>query len=450
MTEIQRILQSVTQLSPEVCSRIPDNIFELLNTDSRTIKEGQWFLPFKGESFDGHKYIETALEQGASGFFYSDDKYQNLENGIKVSDTREFYGQLATAWRRIHDFKIIAVTGSSGKTTYKELLSLFLEEHGIIYKTRKNFNNEIGVPLTILETPKTADYLILEMGARHVGDLKYLSKIAEQNVSVVLNVGNAHIGEFGSFSNLVKTKCEIIKFGPRDSIGIVNADQSEILDELSDDTHRKIYFSTEQNGDVHLISDSEDYILYKINEKEVKVRIPYQHVAFAPNISAILATLLALEIELDKEYRCLSEFSGLEGRFKVLKLSKKTIVDDCYNANLDSMKVGLSSFKKGFDLEKSTLIIGDMLELGEDSKKYHLEIGRYIHELSEKIGSIVTIGTDSKEISDYLSQLNYKTRHFDTVDEYIKIVETLSPSNDILYLKGSNGIKLSKIIDYYS
>ena len=153
--------------------------------------------------------------------------------------------------KKINNFQI-AITGSSGKTTFKELLNVFLQEHGITHRTSGNLNNEIGVPISLISTPYNADYSIIEMGARHVGDLDYLSRIAQQNVSVLLNVGNAHIGEFGNFENLVKLN-EIVKSAPMDATAIINADQFEIIEELNQDMHNRITFSQNQESDVKVL-----------------------------------------------------------------------------------------------------------------------------------------------------------------------------------------------------
>ena len=243
MSNRSDLFKSICGFTEKDISLIPNNIFTIINTDSRTIKKGDWFLPLVGEKFDGHQYIEKAMRDGASGYFYSDEKFKDIDtNSIKVLDTRKLFGQLATTWRKINNFQVIAITGSSGKTTFKELLNVFLQEHGITHRTSGNFNNEIGVPISLISTPYNADYSIIEMGARHVGDLDYLSRIAQQNVSVLLNVGNAHIGEFGNFENLVKTKCEIVKSAPMDATAIINADQFEIIEELNQDRHNRITF----------------------------------------------------------------------------------------------------------------------------------------------------------------------------------------------------------------
>ncbi len=452
MAKSSELFKSICGFTDEQTSLLPEDIFQRLNTDSRKVDSGQWFLPLVGERFDGHDYIEKAMADGAEGYFYSDPNHiPKNKNSIRVTDTLKFYGQIAKIWRILNEFKVIAVTGSSGKTTFKELLNVFLEEHGITHRTTGNYNNEIGVPISILSAPGNSDYAIIEMGARHLGDLKYLSQITLQDVSVLLNVGNAHIGEFGSFENLVKTKCEIVKYAPTTANAVINGDQEIISEELSDDTHNKIRFSESESSQVKYIGTANSTLKFEVDSYgEVSVKIPYWHDAFPINIAAVLATLLALEIPIEKEYKCLKEFEGLQGRFKIIKRDALTIIDDCYNANLDSMKVGIASVAKNFDMDQTTLILGDMLELGEDSKKYHLEIAKFIDQLGKRPKMVISIGQNSKEISDYASSVGISSNHYEKVEDYLKNIETLKAYDDILYLKGSNSIKLNKIIDYFS
>ena len=242
-----------------------------------------------------------------------------------------------------------------------------------------------------------------------------------------------------------------MKYAPTLANAVINGDQDVISTELSDDTHNKIRFSKSTPSQVKYLETIDSILKFEVaSYAEVSVKIPYWHDSFPINIAAVLATLLALEIPIEKQYKCLNEFEGLQGRFKIIKKDKLTIIDDCYNANLDSMKVGIASVAKNFNMDQTTLVLGDMLELGEESKNYHLEIAKFIEQQDKKPKSIITIGHNSKEISEYASKVGISSKHFEKVEEYLKNIETLKAYDDILYLKGSNSIKLNKIIDYFS
>ena len=244
----------------------------IISTDTRTIKKGDFYLPLKGASFDGEKFIDQALQKGAVGAFYTnDDNIKNIQNTnvvlIKVGSTLETYLKLANYRRNKLNYKVVAVTGSSGKTTTKELVASVLSEKYKTFKTPLNHNNEIGFCQTIFEAPDDTEVLVLEMGMRGLGEIELLSKYAEPDITIISNVGTAHIGRLGSRENIAKAKCEIVKY-QRGNVFIAHDD--ELIKKTVEFSGEKIYYSL---NDVNILEKSEHYskFEYKGNIYELNV-----------------------------------------------------------------------------------------------------------------------------------------------------------------------------------
>ena len=293
------------------------------------------------------------------------------KNILPVKNTLFAYQTIASYYRTLLDAKIVAITGSSGKTTLKELLKLVLTKVGKVSATRFNYNNEIGVPKTLLEISDQDSFGVIEMGARHVGDISTLVKIASPDVAILTSVGSSHIGEFGSLEKIYKTKLEMIKDSGSGALKIGPADDP-IISEVLKQYPNHLTVGSHEHANIrilrHFSTTSGMKIEYKISDTLIAITLPIYHEALPINVGYVLAVMHGLGIDPVIAQEALSTFKGLEGRFSLIKYNDMEIIDDAYNANYESMLMGLKSFKNMTEGKKSILVLGDMLELGEHSE----------------------------------------------------------------------------------
>ncbi|MDB2446999.1 UDP-N-acetylmuramoyl-tripeptide--D-alanyl-D-alanine ligase [bacterium] len=424
-------------------------------TDSRAIKENQLFVPLKGENFDGHEYIDKALKKNASACLYDPCAFnpESTDNRLyPVVNTRRAYQELSYLYRKqLHDTKIIALTGSSGKTTLKEILKLVLSEYGKTYATEKNFNNEIGVPKTLLSIEEDTTFGVVEMGARHLGDISPLVKITSPDVVILTGVGSSHIGEFGSLENIYKTKLEILKDSAPGNLKIGPEDDPLISDVLKKYPNH-ITVGKGEGASIRIVSTKSAgdgmECEYLVNGSVIKVSLPFYHYALPINVGYVLATCHGLGMDLSKCLEALSTFIGLEGRYQLFQRNGKSFVDDAYNANHDSMIMGLKSFHTSFDKTDSVLVLGDMLELGIDSKSMHEKVGAFVAS-NFKHAALVTVGPESKAIADGAEAGGFdisRIKKYPKYEDLLSDLESLLNSSDCFYFKSSNGTGLHHIV----
>lgn len=397
-----------------------------ISTDTRTIQSGDFYLPLKGASFDGEKFIEQAIEKGAVGAFCTG------EGGtLQVKDTREAYLQLANYRRRKLDFTVVAITGSSGKTTTKELVAATLSEKFRTFKTPLNHNNEIGFCQTIFETPDDTEVLVLEMGMRGFGEIELLSKYAEPNITVISNVGTAHIGRLGSRENIAKAKCEIVKH-QRGNVFIAHDD--ELIRKTVNFSGEKIFYSLK---DVKILEKDTNYskFEYRANVYELNVGGDY-------NIENALAAINvgeALKMTVKEIQEGLKKYHPIEKRWEAVNSGGYEIINDSYNANPESMRAFIDTICELY--KDYVIILGDMGELGEDEIRYHRELGEYISQ--KGIGkTVISIGSLSKNITDACGG-----KHFGTVEEAVNFICKNVSKDKKIFLKASRSMKFERIID---
>ena len=396
-----------------------------ISTDTRTIQSGDFYLPLKGASFDGEKFIEQALAKGAVGTFCTG-------NGgtLQVKDTREAYLQLANYRRRKLDFTVVAITGSSGKTTTKELVAATLSEKFRTFKTPLNHNNEIGFCQTIFETPDNTEVLVLEMGMRGFGEIELLSKYAEPDITVISNVGTAHIGRLGSKENIAKAKCEIVKH-QRGKVFIAHDD--ELIRKTVDFSGKKVFYSLK---DVKILEKDTNYSEFKYKNNVYKLNVGGDY-----NIENALAAINvgeALKMTVEEIQEGLKKYHPIEKRWEAVNSGGYEIINDSYNANPESMRAFIDTI---CELYKDYIIVlGDMGELGEDEIRYHRELGEYISQ--KGIGkTVISIGSLSKNITDACSGV-----HFDTVEETVDFIRKNVSKDKKIFLKASRSMKFERII----
>ena len=409
-----------------------DDIDVSISTDTRTIKKGDFYLPLKGESFDGEKFISQALEKGAIGAFCT-------ENGgtLKVKDTLTAYLQLANYRRLKLNPTVVAITGSSGKTTTKELVASVLGVKFKTFKTPLNHNNEIGFCQTIFEMPNDTEVLVLEMGMRGLGEIELLSKYAEPDIAVISNVGTAHIGRLGSRENIAKAKCEIVKHERGD---VFIAHNDELIKQTVEFDGEQIYYSINDTQVLHRETNYSKFE-YKGEIYELSVGGDY-------NIENALAAInVGIKLGMDvKEIQIgLKNYHPIEKRWESVNVNGFEVINDSYNANPESMKAFVDRIFNLYD--DYTLILGDMGELGKDEVQYHAALGEYINnhkKLSSK-ANVITIGTLSKNISDKIH--NCTSIHFSDMNDAVLFIKQNIRKNSKIFLKASRSMKFEKIIE---
>ena len=403
-----------------------------ISTDTRTIQKGDFYLPLKGESFDGEKFIAQAVEKGAVGAFCT-----KAGGTLRVKNTLTAYLQLANYRRNKINPTVIAVTGSSGKTTTKELVASVLGEKYSTFKTPLNHNNEIGFCQTVFEMPDDTEVLVLEMGMRGFGEIELLSKYAEPDITIIANVGTAHIGRLGSRENIAKAKCEIVKH-QRGKYFIAHDD--ELIRKTVKFTGEQIYYSI---SDAKIIEKNTNYSKFEYcgNTYELNVGGDY-------NIENALSAIICggkSGLGVSDIQAGLKKYRPIEKRWEGVNVNGFEIINDSYNANPESMKAFVDTIFELYD--NYVLVLGDMGELGEDEIKYHKELGRYInrHPKLNHNTTIISIGELSENITSEI--VNCKTAHFSTISEGVNYIKSHISKSSKLFLKASRSMKFEQIID---
>lgn len=453
-----------TWLGNLLLSKLPDHkappAVTHWGTDSRSISSATWFIPIKGETFDGHDFINKAMEDGAAGFMYQEGTQpkfdaKHLGSGLMVTDTLDAYQHLASGWRQTLSGTVIAgITGSVGKTTTKEMIACIFRKAGRCFSTTGSFNNEIGVPKSLLQIAADDKFAILEFGAKRLGDIRFLSNLAKPDVAVLLNVGVAHLGIFGSLQNLRKTKTEIFSDSSSTATLVANHDDPEILAAARSTGKKMLTFGHHQDATVALQS-VKMAAERGITELEIKfnsilftVVLKSCHNAFPVNAAAALATGVAAGISLETAIAGLQDFQPIAGRYRILKGKQLIGIDDTYNANPESMKAGLTSVFSQFAGKKIALMLGDMLELGDDGPNMHEEIGCFLRQFN--FAKLVTVGKDAQLIRKGLGDCLPAgcSLSFQNVSDAIGQADSIVAGAEVLFVKGSNGIGLSNFFSH--
>ena len=410
-----------------------------INTDSRTIKQNEIFLPLAGENFDGHDFINSALEICPLAFCeeveISKVKEKNKSKLILVENTLDAYHKIANHYRKKINPKVIAITGSSGKTTVKDLISSVLSIKYKVHKTEANFNNEIGVPKTILEMPEGTQVLVLELAMRGKGEIGFLSKTSEPDIVVITNVGTAHIGRLGTRENIAEAKCEALIYLRKEGIAVLHNDPL-LKEEAKKLWHGKtIFFDLNETKDVSFEGGRSNFSFH-----DRKYSIPTLgriHV-----LNSIVGILVAETLGLKKEEidKGLNSFNVPEGRGEIVKLKGDVyLIDETYNANPDSVKAAVSNLLEcwGNDFKK-VLVLGELAELGDCQDNLLKELAIWLQ--SKYLDNIITVGNK-------LSEINFAQNAKDN-KECCAILKNLIMPKTIFLLKGSHAAKLNEVVDY--
>ena len=421
--------------------------FCCVGTDSRAIKKGQLFVALKGENFDGHEYAAQSLEQGASAVLVS--KASNVSPAVVVEDTRLALGDLASHWRAKFDMPVVAITGSNGKTTVKEMLAAILKvataDDASVLATQGNLNNDIGLPMTMLNLGKQHRYAVLEMGMNHTGELSYLSNLAKPNVALVNNAGTAHIGELGSLEAIANAKGEIFEGLADGGTAIINADDvfANLWKNLAS-KHQQVTFGLKAKADVtakyELHAASSDLELIAPNGT-VKFTLPAPGLHNVSNALAAASAALALNVLLENIATGLSNFAGVKGRLQTKQgFAGGKVIDDTYNANPMSMKAAIDVLKAS--AVQRIFVMGDMAELGADAASMHSEIGAYAK--TAGIEKFYALGELTKNA---VTAFGANAMHFGTVEALAESLKSIMNAETTVLVKGSRSMRMERVVD---
>ena len=409
--------------------------FEGVSTDTRSDVEGKLFVALEGAHFDGHDFIKVAEDNGAKAIISHKDINSNLPL-IKVVDTEKAYQKIAAFHRKSYGPIVIAITGSNGKTSTKNMLNSILQLEAPTLSTEGNFNNHLGVPKTLLNLKKNHQFCIIEMGANHQNEISLLCNIANPNLAIITNANNAHLGEFGNLKNLVEAKGEIFESLSKDGIAFINNESphKKIWRKISG-TQEIIFFGNQSAIYASNIQQSTEDINFQLNIGENKINITLKLIGRHQVDNALAAAACASELGIGLEIIK----DGLEntipekGRLELIELENFTLLNDSYNANPHSMKAAIDTIKKFPG--KKIAVLGSMDELGKDSIKLHQEIGEYAK--NSGIEKLYSIGEDAK---------HYKGDHFQDVESIVNILSKKHQKSVIL-VKGSRMMELNKLVD---
>jgi UDP-N-acetylmuramoyl-tripeptide--D-alanyl-D-alanine ligase len=439
-----------------------DAYFTGVSTDSRTVRTGDLFVALSGEKFDGHQFVASAIEKGAIATMVQAD----AANGqlpskplVKVTDTRLGLGQLAASWRKRFNLPLVAVTGSNGKTTVKEMIASILQqemkhkhsseisEAEYVLATEGNLNNDIGVPLMLLRLRAQHSFAVIEMGMNHIGEIAYLTQLAKPNVAVITNAGTAHIGGLGTVEAIARAKGEIFAGLEAKGVAVINADDhyAPYWRKLANDK-RVIDFGLNKNAQVSAKFQYDSLVTnltlkFPDGTEHLVLQVPGEH-----NVrNALAAAAVAMGLGINKHVIAegLRKFSGVNGRIqKKVGFHHATLLDDSYNANPESVCAALAVLAATSG--KKILVLGDMGELGESATDFHRFIGKEARIAG--LDRLLTLG----ELSAYASEeFGIGAQHFKNIDELLKETEKLLAADVTLLVKGSRYMRMERVVERF-
>lgn len=428
-----------------------------ISTDSRHINNGTLFIPLKGERFDGHDYILEAFDKGANVCLshkniHLNDKY-NDKIVILVQNTETALKELAKNYLSMFKIPVIAVTGSVGKTSTKNMISTVLEQKYNVHKTKGNFNNHIGLPLTIFGVEKCHDMLIVEMGMNHFGEIKELSRIANPDIVVITMIGTSHIENLGSREGILKAKTEIFEHIKEDGIAVLNADDDLLYNYGINSDYNVKFFGIKNKREYYAenisnpnLTTVQSLVVSPDNTYEVILNVPGTYMLYNVLPAIIISEVFNIEKEL--VLNGIKKYQNENMRMSIENFNGIHIINDAYNASLDSMKSAIDVLDSTDYGGKKVAILGDIFEAGEFSKSIHEEVGEYI--INKNIDIVLCVGENSKYIFSKINENENRilTQKYSSKEELFNELNKYIHENDVVLLKASRGMKFEQISDH--
>ena len=421
-----------------------------VGTDSRQVRMGSLFVALRGERFDGHAFVADVLRAGAAGAMVADDFESDDPRLIRVADTRLALGRLASGWRDRFDVKVVGITGSNGKTTVKEMLAAILRAHAgenAVLATAGNFNNDIGLPLTLLQLNAGHQFAVIEMGMNHPGEIAYLTRLARPHAALVNNALRAHLGGgFNSTADIARAKAEIFQGLDQDGVALINADDAHAdLFVQSAADYRQMSFGL-HHADVRaekieLNADGSRFALNSLQGQiEINLSAPGEH--NVRNALAAASAALVCAVPLATIAAGLAAFGGVRGRLQRKTAGcGATLIDDTYNANPDSMKAGLDVLAR-FPSPR-VFVMGDIGELGETADALHAEVGAYARQLG--IERLLTLGAASKHAARAYGD---GAQAFDEIGALLAHLDGTLTADATVLIKGSRFMRMERVVEH--
>lgn len=407
-----------------------------VSTDTRKLEAGNIYLPLRGEKFDGHNFIDKAIESGAAGYFTQQEYKINKNAGfvLYVENTLIAYLQLAKYIREKINPKVVAITGSSGKTTTKEMLASVLSTTFKTHKSKLNHNNEIGLCETMFSMPSDTEILVVEMGMRNLGEIQLLTSYALPDAGIITNIGSAHVEKLGNIKNIAVAKCEIAS--NLSSTGIFIAQNSEILKENLKYSGKQLFVALSECKNIK-IEIGKSVFEYGGDIYELTVEGEHN----IENAMLVIETAKWAGVSVQDIKKGFLNYKPIEKRWEISEINGLTFINDSYNANPESMVAVLKTFLS-VHKPPMTLILGDMGELGKDEIAYHKKIGEFLSAYSGV--TLLTVGELAKFISRACS---LKSEHFNSKEECANYVKNNLEKGTTVLLKASRVMKFEEIIE---
>ncbi|UHA60825.1 UDP-N-acetylmuramoyl-tripeptide--D-alanyl-D-alanine ligase [Metabacillus litoralis] len=424
-----------------------------VTTDSRKVEDDNLFFPLVGDVFNGHEFVDKAISNRAQAVIWQKTEKNPPKEVpvIFVDDTLVALQALATAYiNELPNLKIIGITGSNGKTTTKDMVAAVLETTYKVHKTQGNFNNHIGLPLTVLSMSEDTEVAVLEMGMSGKGEIELLSNIAHPDVAVITNIGEAHLMDLGSREGIAEAKLEITKGLKQDGLFIYHGDEPLLQERVPGMSLKTATFGEASSNDYYptKITQEPTGTLFEVNNEEYFIPVLGKHNVW--NALAAYAVADSFGIEKDAIKKGFSSMKLTGMRLELIQaINGASIINDAYNASPTSMLAAIDLIEnlKGFD--QKIVVLGDMLELGDDEVEYHRQVGREIKQ--NNISHIFTYGKLGKEIANGAkeNQPVNTVHHYDHKDELIKHLQSIVKEKDIVLVKASRGMKLEEVVNSF-
>lgn len=425
-----------------------------LSIDSRTLKRQEAFLAIKGSNFNGHDFISAAIKKGSPCIIKQADEKKAVGKSvalIEVGDTQKALGELACFWRNKFNIPVIALTGSNGKTTVKEMIARVLSAQYSVLKNEGTKNNQLGLPLTLLKLEPKHNLAVLELGTNHPGEIEYLAKICQPNIGIITNIGPAHLEYLKNLAGVLKEKYALIDNLNRPRLAILNADDALLKTKIKQKRNREIIFTYGMKNQSEFfasgISLKRGSLKFKLNNKyKFELKTPACH-----NISNALAAIAVgrlFGMSYSKIKQALSNFEFIPGRLKIITLNQVKFIDDTYNSNPFSFTQALEVLDSFRNSGRKILVMGDMLELGSQKEKFHRQAG---YQVAGACDVLVAVGRLSRLSAESARGAGLGAKMIFTCDSSSEAREVLfnriSPDkDDVVLVKGSRLMKMEEVL----
>ncbi|TYR78372.1 UDP-N-acetylmuramoyl-tripeptide--D-alanyl-D-alanine ligase [Priestia megaterium] len=451
---INRTLHQIVKMIPNSYLQQGDESVTIsgVSIDTRTMQQGNLYIPIKGERFDGHSFVEKAMENGAVATLWNKGEQNPPENipVILVDDTLAALQQLAKSYRHELDVKVVGITGSNGKTTTKDMVEAVLSTKHTVLKTAGNFNNHIGMPLTILRLSEDTQIAVLEMGMSSRGEIEFLSNLAEPDVAIITNIGESHLQDLGSRDGIAEAKLEITSGLSQTGEFIYNGDEPLLTSRVNEPRFKTVTFGSADTNQLYPVEmkTEENGTSFYVSRGTQRFFIPVLGKHNVHNALAAIAVGQYFKLSDEMISAGLATLQLTNMRMEMVKTAEGlTLINDAYNASPTSMKAAITLIHEINGYDKKVLVLGDMLELGDQEQNFHEEVGAFIDD--QRVDYVFTYGPLAAYIS-ASAKKHFKeghVLHFTDKETLANKLAVIATSKDVVLVKASRGMKLEEVID---